>query len=132
MKEIDQCLFDTNVSYSIEHTWIRVDGGTALVGISDYAQDQLGEIIFVELPEPENHLKKNAVFGLVESVKTSSELYMPISGTVVAVNLTLEDNPELVNSAPFSEGWMLRIEPDDKDEIETLLSAQAYKKILLD
>ena len=114
--------------YSREHEWIKLeDGSRGLMGITHYAQDQLGDIIFVELPEPGEHLQKEAIFGMVESAKTSSELYMPISGTVTDINENLEDSPELVNSAPFTEGWMIRVEPDDPTQTEILLSAENYK-----
>ena len=130
MKEINNNLVDASARISNEHIWVRPEGDSALVGISDYAQDQLGEIVFVELPEPGEHLDQNAVFGMVESVKTSSELYMPVSGNVVTINETLEENPELVNSAPFAEGWMVRIEPDDRNDIEILMSAKVYQEML--
>ena len=130
MKPLTELLFDESVKYSEEHIWSRPVGGAVVMGISDYAQDQLGEIIFVELPEPGEHLQKEAIFGMVESAKTSSELYMPISGTVTDINENLEDSPELVNAAPFAEGWMIQIEPDDLAQTAILLSADTYKQIL--
>ena len=130
MKPMDELLFEESVKYSEEHIWSRTVGGAVVMGISDYAQDQLGDIIFVELPEPGEHLRQEAIFGMVESAKTASELYMPISGTVTDINEKLEDSPELVNSAPFTEGWMIQIEPDDLAQTAILLSAGTYKETL--
>ena len=113
--------------YTKTDDWIKVDGGEALVGITDYAQEQLSDIVFVELPEVGDVLDKGDEFGSVESVKAASELYMPAGGEVVAVNEALEDTPELVNSSPFADGWMMRIKLADPADVEGLLSAEAYK-----
>lgn len=126
MSELDQLQFPDTVRYSKEHTWVRRDGDVVVVGISDYAQDQLGEIVFVELPEMGAAYKADEEFGVVESVKTASDLYMPVSGEVVEVNESLEDGPEVINSDPFGEGWILKIKPSDSAEIDTLLDAQGY------
>ena len=126
MSELDKLQFPDTVKYSKEHTWARPDGDLVVVGISDYAQDQLGEIVFVELPEIGAALAIDEEFGVVESVKTASDLYMPVGGEVVEVNESLEDGPEVINSDPFGEGWMLKIKPSDGAEIGTLLDAQGY------
>lgn len=132
MKESNEYQFSPDVKYFEEHTWAREEGENIVVGISDYAQDQLGEIIYVELPDPGTSLNKNDVFGTVESVKTSSELYMPISGTVITVNESLEDEPETVNTQPYGEGWMITVKPSDPVElIESLLSAEQYSQLVL-
>jgi glycine cleavage system H protein len=126
MSDLDQLHFPDNVKYSKEHTWARSDGDLVVVGISDYAQDQLGEIVFAELPEIGAVFAIDEGFGVVESVKTASDLYMPVGGEVVEVNQSLEDGPEVINSDPFGEGWMLKIKAADRSEIDTLLDAQAY------
>ncbi|NNF46197.1 MAG: glycine cleavage system protein GcvH [Desulfofustis sp.] len=126
MSEMDQLQFPDTVKYSKEHTWARPDGDLVVVGISDYAQDQLGEIVFVELPEIGAAFAIDEEFGVVESVKTASDLYMPIGGEVVEVNQSLEDGPEVINSDPFGEGWMMKIKAVDPGEIDTLLDAQGY------
>jgi glycine cleavage system H protein len=115
--------------YLESHEWTRVEGDEALIGISDYAQDELNDIVFVELPEVGDALEKGEEFGTIESVKAASELYMPASGEVLAVNEALEDSPELVNQDQFGDGWMLRIRLMDPDELEELLSAEAYKAV---
>ena len=126
MSEMDQLQFPDTVKYSKEHTWARPDGDLVVVGISDYAQDQLGEIVFVELPEIGAAFAIDEEFGVVESVKTASDLYMPVGGEVVEVNQSLEDGPEVINSDPFGEGWMMKIKAVDPGEIDTLLDAQVY------
>jgi glycine cleavage system H protein len=115
--------------YLESHEWIRVEGDEALIGISDYAQDELNDIVYVELPEVGDSLEKGEEFGTVESVKAASELYMPASGEVVAVNGALEDSPELVNKDPFGDGWMLRIQLMAPEELEELLNPAEYKVV---
>ena len=106
--------------YSQEHEWVRVEGNTVRIGITDFAQSELGDIVFVELPEVGAQLTANEPFGSVESVKTVSELYAPISGKVVAVNEELNDNPEYVNESPYDKAWMIVIEPSDLSEVDNL------------
>jgi glycine cleavage system H protein len=113
-----------------EHTWARLDGDTALVGISDFAQGQLGEVIFIELPQVGDTVKKGQPFGNAESVKTVSALYAPLSGRVAAVNADLGERPELVNAEPYGAGWMIRVEADDAAELAELLTPEAYRQIL--
>ena len=131
MTDIEKLNFPDEVKYSSEHTWVKAAGDTAIVGISDYAQDQLGEIIFVELPHPGDSFGPGQVFGVVESAKTASELYMPVAGTVSEVNEALEDNPERVNEDPFGQGWMLKVKVDDPGRMDTLLDNKAYIEGLL-
>lgn len=132
MKELNELQFAEDVRYFEEHTWVRSDSDELVIGISDYAQDQLGEIIFVELPEIDDAFDKGEQFGVVESVKTASELYMPLGGVVVAVNTELDDNPEEVNQEPFAKGWMIRIKANDAAELAALLDADGYRQTLVD
>lgn len=108
----------------------KKEGNTVRVGITDFAQDELGDIVFVELPEVGDEIQVDEPFGSVESVKTVSELYAPISGKIVEVNTDLEDSPELVNEAPYEGAWMIVIEPSDESELDNLLSPEAYKELL--
>ncbi len=116
--------------YSQEHEWARVEGNTVRIGITDFAQSELGDIVFVELPEIGAQLTANEPFGSVESVKTVSELYAPISGKVVAVNEELNDNPEYVNESPYDKAWMIVIEPSDLSEVDNLLTAEQYEQMI--
>lgn len=116
--------------YSQEHEWARVEGNTVRIGITDFAQSELGDIVFVELPEVGAQLTANEPFGSVESVKTVSELYAPISGKVVAVNEELNDNPEYVNESPYDKAWMIVIEPSDLSEVDNLLTAEQYEQMI--
>ena len=116
--------------YSQEHEWARVEGNTVRIGITDFAQSELGDIVFVELPEVGAQLTANEPFGSVESVKTVSELYAPISGKVVAVNKELNDNPEYVNESPYDKAWMIIIEPSDPSELDNLLTAEQYEQMI--
>ena len=122
--------FPTNVKYTSEHEWIRLEGEEAYVGITDYAQDQLGDIVFVDVPSEGETLKKGEAFGSIEVVKTVSDLFIPIGGEVVEVNPALEEKPELVNKDPYGEGWLIRINPTDVAEMEELLDAEAYKQLI--
>jgi glycine cleavage system H protein len=126
MKELSQLNLPDDVRYSKDHEWARPENGLYVVGITDYAQDQLGDIVFVELPEKGSTFAKDDDFGTVESVKSVSELFMPIGGEVVEINDALEESPERVNGDPYGEGWMIKIKPDNPDEYQTLLDAKAY------
>ena len=117
-----------DLRYSREHEWIRVEGNIGVVGITWFAQDQLGDVVFVELPEVGRELKQNEQFGVVESVKTVSDLYIPVSGKVVEVNKALDGSPELINQDPYGEGWILKIEIADPAELDNLLDAAAYEE----
>ena len=112
--------------FTLEHEWIRVEGKNAVIGISQFAQEQLGDIVFVELPEVGSQLEKESPFGVVESVKTVSDLYAPASGKVTKVNKDLETNPEIVNSGPYDAGWIVEIELSDEKDLESLLDPDAY------
>lgn len=117
--------------YASTHEWVRLeDDGTAYVGISDHAQDAMGDLVYVELPEVGQDMKATDEAGVVESVKAASDIYAPVSGEVVAVNEALEDTPELVNQDPYGDGWLFRIRVADTDELEQLLSADAYREQL--
>ena len=115
-----------NLLYTQEHEWIRVDGNNAIVGITQFAQDQLGDIVFVELPEVGTTIAQETPFGVVESVKTVSDLYAPVSGTVKAVNQDLESNPEQVNNEPYGNGWIIEMEIGDKNQLKKLMSPKEY------
>ncbi|EKH2186947.1 glycine cleavage system protein GcvH [Staphylococcus pseudintermedius] len=120
----------SGLKYSKEHEWVKVEGNTAIIGITDFAQSELGDIVFVELPEVEDELTEGETFGSVESVKTVSELYSPVSGKVVAVNENLEDAPEAVNESPYEEAWMVKVELKDESELDVLLDAAGYEKMI--
>lgn len=122
--------FPTNVKYTNEHEWIRLEGEEAYVGITDYAQTQLGDIVFVDVPTEGETLEKGETFGSIEVVKTVSDLFLPVGGEILEVNSALEENPELVNKDPYGEGWIIRIKPTDVSEAEELLDAEAYKKLI--
>ena len=115
-----------DLKYTQEHEWIRIDGKKAVVGITEFAQEQLGDIVFVELPKVGSEIEQESPFGVVESVKTVSDLYAPVSGKVTAVNKDLETNPEKVNSEPYGGGWVVEIELSNEKDIESLLDADAY------
>lgn len=122
--------FPTNVKYTSEHEWIRIDGDVAYVGITDYAQKQLGDIVFVDITTEGETLEKGEVFGTIEVVKTVSDLFLPVGGEVLEVNPELEEHPELVNKDPYGEGWLIKLSPSDVSEMEGLLDAEAYKGII--
>ena len=126
MKEINELNFPDDVRYAESHEWARREGDTIKVGISDYAQDQLGDIVFVELPEVGDTFGKAEEFGTVESVKAVSELYLPVAGEVVAINDTLEDAPEKVNNSPYGDGWMLEVKAENPSELDDLMDNNAY------
>ena len=130
MKDLDQVELPEDIRYTSEHVWLRMDGEAALVGISDFAQDQLGEIAFVDLPAEGTHFKAGEEFGTVESIKSVSPLYMPVSWTVRTTNNALEDAPTLVNVEPYTEGWMICITPDSADDAAGMQDAAAYRALL--
>ncbi len=117
-----------DMRYLESHEWVRESDGTARIGITDFAQDELGDVVYVELPDVEDTLGQGSAFGVVESIKAVSDLYAPMSGTVRAVNDELIDRPELVNDDPYGDGWMLEIEPSDPDERDALLDPAAYEE----
>ena len=119
-----------NLSYTNDHEWIKIEGNIASVGITDFAQSELGDIVFIEVETIGENLNKNEVFGTVEAVKTVSDLFIPISGKVLEFNNALEDNPELVNDSPYGDGWIVKIEIKNTDEISDLLDSEAYKSLI--
>lgn len=129
-KCLNELTFDASLLYFKEHTWARIEGGLTVVGISDYAQDQLGDIVFIELPHPGDAFGQGDVFGFVESVKTASDLNMPIGGEIVAINDILEDAPETVNNEPYGRGWMIKVKANDPAQLNTLFDAEAYRNSL--
>ena len=123
--------FPTDYKYSKEHTWLKLlDNQEALIGITEFAQSELGEIIYVDLPAIGKSFKKDEVFGSVEAVKTTSDLFMPVSGDIIEINIALKDNAALVNSASFSEGWMIKIKFFDVSQTAALLNAEGYKNLV--
>ncbi|AKO94599.1 glycine cleavage system protein GcvH [Priestia filamentosa] len=119
-----------DLRYSEEHEWVKVEGDKVTIGITDFAQSELGDIVFVELPEVGATIEADEPFGSVESVKTVSELYAPISGKVVEINENLDDSPEFVNESPYENAWMIVLEPDNKEDIEKLMTAEEYQKMI--
>ena len=130
MKTLEELHLPESLRYTVEHVWARMDGDEAVIGISDFAQDQLGEIAFVDLPEVGARFDANGEFGTVESLKSVNQLFMPVSGEVAAVNEELESTPTLVNVSPYDQGWMIRIRPDDASAVAALWDAAAYRKHL--
>ena len=122
--------FPTNVKYTNEHEWIRLEGDEAYVGITDYAQEQLGDIVFVDVTTEGETLEKGEVFGTIEVVKTVSDLFLPIGGEVLEINPELEEHPELVNKDPYGDGWLIKLKPTDASELDDLLDAAGYKEII--
>lgn len=120
--------FPGDLKYTQEHEWIRVEGNVAIIGITDYAQGELGDIVYVEVETIDETLAKDDVFGSVEAVKTVSDLYMPISGKIIEFNESLEETPETVNEDPYGNGWMIKVEMSDTSELEALMDATAYKE----
>lgn len=120
----------SELKYSKEHEWVKVDGDVVTIGITDFAQSELGDIVFVELPEEGDELTSGDSFGSVESVKTVSELYAPLSGKVVEVNDELEDSPEYVNESSYDKAWMVKVELTDKSQLDDLLDADAYSEMI--
>ena len=120
----------SNLKYSKDHEWVRVEGDMAYIGITDFAHSELGEIVIVDITTEGETLAREAVFGSIEAVKTVSDLFMPLGGEVSEVNPKLEDNPELVNSDPYGEGWMIKVKMTNPSEVGNLLDAEAYKALI--
>ncbi len=119
-----------DLKYTQDHEWIVADGNIGTIGVTDFAQESLGDVTFVELPEVGTEFKKGDAFGVVESVKAASDLYLPVAGKVIEVNSALDDNPELINSSPYDDGWVLKIELEDASQVDELLSPTAYKGLI--
>lgn len=118
------------LKYTKDHEWVKVDGDVAFIGITDFAQKELGDIVYVEIETEGERIEEGEVFGTVEAVKTVSDLFMPISGKILEFNSDLESEPELVNDDPYEKGWMIKVEIEDKSAIENLLSAADYKELI--
>ena len=119
-----------DLKYTKDHEWIRMDGDIAIVGITDYAQQQLGDIVFVDIQTVGETLDENEAFGTIEVVKTISDLFLPVAGEVLEVNVAVEDNPELVNKDPYADGWLIKLKPTNASDIDNLLDAEAYKALI--
>jgi len=122
--------FPDNLRYTKDHEWARIEDDEVVVGITEYAQDALGDVVYVELPEIGTETKQGEGFGVVESVKAVSDLYSPLSGTVTDTNESLSDNPELINEDPYGDGWIIRLQASEKSEFDSLLDAEAYTKFV--
>ncbi len=129
-KGINELVVPDDVKYSKDHEWVKLQGDNVTVGITDYAQDQLGDIVFVEVPEVGDTFDKDSEFGTIESVKAVSEMYMPVSGEIVAVNEELEDAPDSLNQDPYGKGWIVEIKPSDPAEMDDLMDKNAYLEVL--
>ena len=130
MKKIINMEFPKELKYSKDHEWLRVEGGNAYIGITDFAQGELGDIVFVDVDTEGEELEKEEVFGSIEAVKTVSDLFMPINGEVLSFNKKLEDDPELINTDPYGEGWVIKIAISDVTELDELLDASAYQELV--
>lgn len=119
--------FPQDLKYTKDHEWVRMDGDVAYVGITDYAQDQLGDIVFVDIPSVGESLQEGDVFGTIEVVKTVSDLFLPVAGEILEQNQDIEDNPEIVNQDPYGKGWIIKLKPSDSSQFNNLLDADAYK-----
>jgi len=130
MKEIKELKLPEDARYTEDHEWAIREGSEIKVGINDYAQDQLGDIVFVELPPVGESFQKGNEFGTLESVKAVADMYMPVGGKILEVNALLEDSPELLNSSPYEEGWIVRIKPDNTEDFNNLMDKETYLKML--
>ncbi len=122
--------FPENLKYTKEHEWVSIEGDVATIGITEFAQSELGDIVFVEIETEGENLDQNEVFGTIEAVKTVSDLFMPITGEIIAINTDLEDAPESVNESPYENGWMVKIKASDLSQIDDLMDASAYKSLI--
>jgi glycine cleavage system H protein len=122
--------FPPNLKYTKDHEWISIDGDIATIGITDFAQHELGDIVYVEIDTKDKNLAAETVFGTVEAVKTVSDLFMPVSGTVTEINPLLESEPEKVNTDPYGQGWMVKMKVDNAEDVNKLLDAEAYQKLV--
>lgn len=122
--------FPSELKYTKDHEWVRIEGDEAVIGITEFAQSELGDIVFVDIDTVGDDVDKDEVFGTIEAVKTVSDLFMPVKATVLTINEQLDANPELVNNDPYGEGWMVRVKLDNPSEIESLLTADIYKELV--
>tara|TARA_B100001113_G_C20885203_1_gene524453 strand:+ start:96 stop:470 length:375 start_codon:yes stop_codon:yes gene_type:complete len=119
-----------DLKYTKEHEWVKIDGDTALIGITDYAQSELGDIVFVEMPNVGDKFSQNDTIGTIEAVKTVADIYSPIDGTIIEINKDIESDPEFVNSDPYSNGWLIKMKFSSSDDLKNLLSHQEYKELI--
>ncbi len=119
-----------NLKYTKDHEWVSIEGNIAIVGITDFAQSELGDIVYIEVETLDENLSKDEVFGTVEAVKTVSDLFLPLSGKIIEFNEALDDNPELVNDSPYDEGWIIKVDISNMDEISQLLDSKSYSEII--
>lgn len=122
--------FPQELKYTKDHEWVKIEGDLVVIGITDFAQSELGDIVYVDVDTLDETIDANEVFGSVEAVKTVSDLFMPITGEVVAFNEELEDEPEVVNEDPYGKGWMIKVKPDNIEDVQDLLDAKAYKELI--
>ncbi|MFL2638598.1 MAG: glycine cleavage system protein GcvH [Flavobacteriaceae bacterium] len=120
----------SELKYTKDHEWVRIENNIATVGITDYAQSELGDIVYVEIETLDESLKKEEVFGSVEAVKTVSDLFLPISGKIIEINQSIEDNPEVINEDPYERGWIVKIQVDNPNEMNELLDSESYKELI--
>ena len=130
LKTISNMKVPENLKYTKDHEWLRVEGGTGYVGVTDFAQGELGDIVFIEIETLGETLKRDEVFGTIEAVKTVSDMFMPVGGEILEINPALGDSPDLVNKDPYGKGWMVKIKISDASEIKELLTAEKYKELL--
>ncbi len=123
-------MYPENLKYTEDHEWVRVENGKAYIGVTNYAQDQLGDVVFLELPEEGEEYEMGESFGVIESVKTVSDLFMPVDGKIAGVNEKLNDNPELINEDPYGDGWVVVIEIRDESQLDQLMDNQTYEKTI--
>ncbi|HEX5026970.1 MAG TPA: glycine cleavage system protein GcvH [Agriterribacter sp.] len=124
--------FPENLRYTKDHEWVRLEGDIAVVGVTEFAQSELGDIVYVEIETKDQHLAADSVFGTIEAVKTVSDLFLPVSGTIIEINPDLNNKPELVNTDPYGEGWMIKVKVDSEADTELLLTADAYSALVQD
>jgi glycine cleavage system H protein len=122
--------FPENLRYTKDHEWVRLEGDIAIIGITEFAQSELGDIVYVEIETLDQHLGAEAVFGTVEAVKTVSDLFLPVTGTITEINPELNNKPELVNSDPYGEGWMIKVKIDNPADVDALLTSEAYSTLV--
>ena len=120
----------TEIKYTKEHEWILLDGEVALIGITDHAQSQLGDIVFVELPDVDSEINQNDTFGVIEAVKTVADLFAPVKGLIIEINSSLEDSPDLINSDPYGTGWIIKVKVSDSSQYDSLMSSDEYEEFI--
>ncbi|MFO7760260.1 MAG: glycine cleavage system protein GcvH [Desulfobia sp.] len=130
MKKVDELNLPDDLQYTQSHEWARSEGEKLKVGLTDYAQDQMGEVVFVELPSPGESFRQKEVFSTVESVKAVAEVYMPVGGKIALVNESLRDDPEMVNRDPYGQGWLVEIEPDEPSQVQDMFDSAGYRKMV--